>query len=254
MRIFLCDGIPEGILTGVYDAWASRLGHSQVRLQSGEPGDMELFAEYTRTRPDREKAEKVARTIKRELGAYAWQCIFQAALSEAPERADSIYRTVVEGLLASNKREQIMDRLQNKDIRRVFELSRRVGNEAHHYLGFLRFSELGGGILFSKIHPKARILSLIGDHFSQRFPMEHFLICDAAHEETLLHRAGHPWILTQGQALNPERTAQFSETEQEFRCLWQGFVDTIGIEERANSGLQRQLLPLRYRPDLVEKL
>ena len=33
MTIFLCDDTMEGIFTAVYDAWASRLGHANVKLQ-----------------------------------------------------------------------------------------------------------------------------------------------------------------------------------------------------------------------------
>ena len=67
MTIFLCDDTMEGIFTAVYDAWASRLGHANVKLQV-RGGTMELFADYREAETDMEKAEKVARTIKRELG------------------------------------------------------------------------------------------------------------------------------------------------------------------------------------------
>ena len=33
MYVFLCEDSPEGIFTGVYDAWESRLGHNNISLQ-----------------------------------------------------------------------------------------------------------------------------------------------------------------------------------------------------------------------------
>ena len=45
IRVFQCEDTLTGILTGVYDAWASRLGHEHVRLRSGEYEDLELFCE-----------------------------------------------------------------------------------------------------------------------------------------------------------------------------------------------------------------
>ena len=33
MVVFVCEDSPEGIFTGVYDAWNSRLGHENVRLE-----------------------------------------------------------------------------------------------------------------------------------------------------------------------------------------------------------------------------
>ena len=35
IRVFQCEDSLTGILTGVYDGWASRLGHSHVRLAMG---------------------------------------------------------------------------------------------------------------------------------------------------------------------------------------------------------------------------
>ena len=36
MQIFLCEDSVDGIFTGVYDAWASGLGHDNVRLLAGD--------------------------------------------------------------------------------------------------------------------------------------------------------------------------------------------------------------------------
>lgn len=46
IRVFQCEDSLTGILTGVYDGWASRLGHSHVRLAILDQGNMELFREY----------------------------------------------------------------------------------------------------------------------------------------------------------------------------------------------------------------
>ncbi|MDO5423947.1 MAG: TIGR03915 family putative DNA repair protein [Eubacteriales bacterium] len=252
MRIFLCEGTADGILTGIYDAWASRLGHENVKLQVQENWNLELFAEYEEVCTDGEKAEKVARTIKRELGEETWESIFQAALADAPERADSIYRTVAAGLSGRRGRQDLMACLQNPDICKVFELSRRVGREVHHYLGFLRFRELAGGILFSEIAPEARVLPLMGEHFAGRYPGEHFLIYDRTHGEFLAHQAGRPWVLVQGEELNREQIQACSEEEEKFQKLWQAFVHTIAIEARTNPKLQLQMLPKRFRAYMTE--
>ena len=46
MYVFICEDSLEGIFTGVYDACASRLGHRNIRLATGEPENYELFSEY----------------------------------------------------------------------------------------------------------------------------------------------------------------------------------------------------------------
>ena len=65
--IFQCEDSTEGIFTGVYDAWASRLGHGNVKLEAGTGHEMELFSEYRSVETDRKKAEKVASTVRKSM-------------------------------------------------------------------------------------------------------------------------------------------------------------------------------------------
>ena len=44
MMIFQCEDSVDGIFTGVYDAWACGLGHSNVGLRIRTQMNMELFA------------------------------------------------------------------------------------------------------------------------------------------------------------------------------------------------------------------
>ena len=45
MTVYVCGPEFESILCGVYDAWMSRKGHANVRLEiQGTNQDMELFA------------------------------------------------------------------------------------------------------------------------------------------------------------------------------------------------------------------
>ena len=64
MVLFICEDSIDGIFTGVYDAWASRLGHSNVGLRVQGQMNLELFAEYQEVQTDPAKAEKVARSIR----------------------------------------------------------------------------------------------------------------------------------------------------------------------------------------------
>ena len=76
-------------MTGVYDAYASKLGYDNVKLQIETEMDRELFAEYVEVEPDSEKAEKVLRTIRRELGLETHDCICQAAASWDKRKANA---------------------------------------------------------------------------------------------------------------------------------------------------------------------
>ena len=98
IRVFRCEDTLTGILTGVYDAWDSRLGHQNVRLSSAAAEDLELFCEYTDVEPDVEKAGKVFRTVKRRMGEEAALMIAYASACPHDEKADAVYRMIVIGL------------------------------------------------------------------------------------------------------------------------------------------------------------
>lgn len=250
MTVFLCNNSVDGIFSGIYDAWDSRLGHDKVKLQMEET-NFELFASYREVVVDAEKAKKVARTVRSRMGEEDYTFIYQAALSKDADKAECIYRTLVEGLMGK-RRGSVMQKLQDPYICRVFEMSRNIGNEAHHYLGFVRFRELKNGVLFSEIHPENQVLPMIGDHFADRFPCEHFMIYDSRHQVFLVHEAYKQWALVEGETLNREVTENLSEKEEQFQNLWKGFCKSIAIRERRNLKLQQQFLPLKFRKYLTE--
>lgn len=259
MTIFECEDSSDGIFTGVYDAWASHLGHANVRLQLQGIHTLDLFTDYRTVEPDASKAEKVARTIRRRMGEEGWQIIFRAAMARSEEKADCIYRTLVLGLSPSVSEKEaaaVLERLTDPAVCRVFELSRRSWHEAHHYMGFVRFAELKNGVLFSEIEAENQVLPLLADHFADRLPNEDFLIYDRAHRSALLHRRQKPCVLALD--LEPECAAGgadafLSEKERQMQQLWLGFCRSISIEARENPALQQQMLPLRFRKWMTEE-
>ena len=38
--VFQCEDSTDGIFTGIYDAWDSRVGHRNVKLEAGREYDM----------------------------------------------------------------------------------------------------------------------------------------------------------------------------------------------------------------------
>lgn len=201
MTIYVCEDCVDGIFTGVYNAWASRLGHANVVLRIAGPANLELFADYKTVETDAQKAQKVADTIRRRMGENSYEMIYRAALANAPEKADCIYRVLAVGLSRhtdSRTAHHLIEKLQDVNACRVFELSRKVQNEAHRYEGFVRFREMRGGFLFSEIEAENQVLPLVGEHFSNRFPNEHFLILDHHSGDCLVHAARQQWFIWRG--------------------------------------------------------
>ncbi|MBP3700687.1 MAG: TIGR03915 family putative DNA repair protein [Lachnospiraceae bacterium] len=263
ITVFLCGPEPEDIFTAVYDAWASRLGHSNVRLEiESEEQQMGLFCQYRRVARDLEKAEKVGRSIARKISWEAYYGVYQAALSFEQDRADAIYRFLVEGFRVGA---DIIHRLQIPAVCRVFELSRKVGNESHLFLGFTRFVQWDNGVLFARVAPKCNVLPLLAPHFEDRMSGEHWMIYDENRHKAAVHPAGRSWFMvdtTDGgweAQLRRGRDREIEPSEcsladdgANWEQLWRTFVTSIAIEPRRNPGLQRNLMPLWYRKHMTE--
>ena len=261
MHVFICENTPNGILTGVYDAWElkiqERCSHADIYLVSSQPDNYELFCDYHTVAPSAEKAGKVVSTLNRKLGHDFYETILTAILSidlsgkKKMDKANAVYQTIVAALY-SPKGARVLDSLSNPYIYRVFELSRATASEAHHLKGFLRFSELQNGVLFSTIHPKNNALPILAEHFTDRFPQENFMIYDETHQLAAVHRVRKNYMLVDASDINTELLQNYSENEARFQKLWLAFFDSIAIEARANPELQAQNIPKRFWKDAVE--
>lgn len=273
MYTFICEDSPNGIFSGVYDAWAfkieqnkqssfrtfkqPRCTHADIRLTCGEPDNYELFCEYLPVISSSQKSEKVARTLCTRLGTEFYETVMNALLAIVPERsgeidkADAIYRTVVLAL-SSPSGANTLQRLNNPYVHRVFTLSRATANEAHHLLGFLRFCELENGVLFSTIHPKNNALPILAEHFTDRLPREHFIIYDENRCLAALHTAGKNFMMADASDLDKSILKRKSCREAEYQNLWLTFFENIAIQARINPALQAQNMPKRFRRDTIE--
>ena len=55
MTVFTCEDNFDAMMTCVYEAWASRLGHSNIKLKTEPIGNLELFCDYRHVDADPEK-------------------------------------------------------------------------------------------------------------------------------------------------------------------------------------------------------
>ena len=250
-RILVCEDSQEGIFTGIYEADERRCDPLRTKLQAGEEGNLCLFADYIRVVPDPGKAEKVARTLRGRFGAECYEQICLALSSRQEDKGQAVYRTVVEGL-SGRVRGNLMAHLGNPYVARVFELARAAGNESHHLLGFLRFSETKNGLLFARISPKNNVLAHMMPHFADRFPGEDFVILDEGRRLYGVHPARGEWFLAVREEGAGLPDPELSDEERRMQELFRFFCRKIMIKERENSALQRQLLPYRFRDYMTE--
>ena len=70
----------------------------------------------------------------------------------------------------------------------------------------------------------------------------------------MIHPAGKEWFLFAGNIEKEDNFSAMDETEREkyYQALFTRFCQSIAIESRRNLKLQRNMLPLRFRKDMVE--
>lgn len=250
-RVYVCNDGITGIFSAIYDAWKTKLEQDELGIVLKGCINQELFCEYVECVESEQKTIAVENLIKKYLGYEAYWDIYHAVLSNDDEKGDAILGMMLEAKKITDSK-KIMQHLSHPKVRKVFELSRKVANESHYYKEIVRFKELENGVLFAQIEPQCQILTCLGDHFSNRFPLENWMIYDRTHKMFLVHRESKPWFLIIDEELNEDMAMRISEKERTYMRMWKGFFENIAIEERESYERQRQHLPLRYRKHVTE--
>jgi len=249
--VLQCEDSIEGIFSAVYSAWELKYGHqnTELRVLGTESENLELFAEYILLQADAEKSEKVLNTIRRTCSDRVYEQLFKAACSDAPDKADAIYRYIRIALKMGSK---VANHLTDPAVVRIMELNRAVGNEQHHYLGFLRFIEIPGNILLARYKPRHRLTELIMPHFADRFQEERFVIWDTGRNVAGVYQPGHGYVMVELTKEQTDVLQEYDEDNLAAEQLWKAFVENISIKERENRKLQRNNLPLHFRTYMPE--
>jgi probable DNA metabolism protein len=137
--------------------------------------------------------------------------------------------------------------LTNNSVYLTNKICKDVLHEAHRFMGFIRFSELQDGTMIAIIAPKYNILSIIENHFCQRFGNLQFIIYDEIRKLAIINtKACHRIVPI------PSVKLATSENEEEIRSLWRNFFRAIEIEGRKNLKIQQSRIPSKYRKNMTE--
>ncbi len=251
MTVFSCADDFSAMMTCIYEAWSSRLGHDNVKLVREPIHQLELFTDYVHVEADSEKTESVVRSINQKIskGAYMWT--FYASLSHEEDALDTIYRFLVLGFRYGAC---ICQMLQNPVVMRMMELRRNVGNEAHLFVEFSRFTSINNGIYVSHIEPKNNCLISVANHFADRMISEYWIIMDDNRNLAAVHLPNEEFYirnLTEDEATQLKMTEQFRDG---FVAMWEEYFNTIAIKQRVNPVCQRNHFPEWMRKHAVEFL
>lgn len=249
--IYLCEDSIEGIFSAIYQAYEEKHGHAanEIRIRERQ-FNREFFCCYREVDTDFDRAVKVARTVERDISREAYYFLQKAGASCRSEKADAMYRFVVEGLQTGSR---VLRHLTTPYMHTLCDIEKNINNEICHWTEFLRFEELENGMLFARINPKNAVLPFMADHFSDRFSGEDWMIADTIHQTVLIHTGNQDCLYASMEEVEWDGLKlQYAAEEETLQELWKLFVDAIAIRERKNCNLQTQLLPLRFRKYMKE--
>ena len=189
-------------------------------------------------------------TILMNFGTTAYQDLWYAAAASDPDRGTAVFYTLYKSFAHGKWNPKIMEAVADAHVGQVSRLRTRVWRELHHYYGFLRFREIGKQVLFSEIEPESDILEMLGAHFEDRLSGENWMIFDRKRKKAMMHPRRSACIVLKD--VQPESVSQKPEYPEVYEGLWKAFCSAIAIPERQNPALQQQLLPLKYRRNMVE--
>ncbi|WP_230398711.1 TIGR03915 family putative DNA repair protein [Novisyntrophococcus fermenticellae] len=249
MTIFTCFNQFEDMMTCIYDAWDSKLGHKNIRLLTEPVGNLELFCDYLHVDADKKKTASVINSIQNKISFEAYQMVFRCAMSQVPDKLDVIYRFLLFGFTYGSK---VVNMLQIPAVSAIFEVNRSVLNEAHQFQEFLRFTLMQDNVLVSHIEPRSDILTFLAPQFEDRMPSENWMIIDDNRKTAVVHPTNSEFYLTSLSNEEFDRLKLLEDHSDPYIDLWKGFFETIGIKERKNYKCQRNHIPLWCRKHVTE--
>lgn len=254
VRIYQCEDSVSGVLSAVYEAGISGYGHEFIKIRpmaANESYELELFTEFIQVETSDKKTVNVLDAVRNKISTKAYNYVMCAAISNFSDRGDAIYQFLTYGFSMGRR---VCDAMQIPWVKRIFEIRRRVYNEAHFYKEFIRFREVqkSPALLVATIEPEHRVLPIVMEHFSERFAGEWFIILDKKHQEAAFHQKNGGWELRILSAGEEKLLAELGEQQEEYVELWKTFFEHIAITERKNESLQRNMLALHYRKHMTE--
>ena len=247
--ILQCEDSLEGILTAIFDAFVEKnkmqeYHDGDIAIVIGENHTLSLFAQQMQVETDLDKAQKTLLSIQKKISYLAYKKVLSALCHFDADRGNVVLGFLVKGFPMGAR---VLEDMADPYVMRVIELSRKVDNESHMFLGLVRFFDLGK-FMYAEIEPKCHVLPQIMEHFADRYPNEHYVIYDKKRHVALIHLAFGNSFFVSGDEWNID----LSQHEDYFERLWSQYFKTIAIEERYNPRCQNNLIPKWYRKHMPE--
>lgn len=238
------DATFEGFLCVIYAIY-----YEKIEPQSIQPEGMEqlsLNAPPRRIETDNARAARVLKAIREKISEEAAEKVFYAFHAADEGRFLAISQYIRLGFSVSH---MVDSHLHESFVRLVHKLYKSVSREAHLLYGFCRFAETKQGVFYCQVTPKNDVLELLAKHFSQRLMNRQWVIHDKRRDKAAIYD-GNSYLIAAVPA--GDAAVSYADGEAEIQELWVTFFNTLAISERKNAKLQKNLLPLYFRPNMTE--
>jgi probable DNA metabolism protein len=245
MNVLIFDGTFQGILTAIYEAYYL-FPNAELILSENNYCDNLLYSKnYIKT--DIKKAEKVQNAIIKKIGISTLENIYLAYLYDSSD----VYTKILNYIkLAFSIGYKIDEHLYDIRVKNLIDIKNKITEEAHRFIGFIRFTSIDNKFLYSPIEPDSNILELLASHFKDRFSTENFIIHDVKREIALRFNSDKNEIdfieMTRDEYL------YLKDYKDEFEDLWKTYFKHTTILQRQNTSIQRAKMPKRYWKYITE--
>ncbi len=251
MTVYTCKDNFTAKMTCIHAAFASGISYQDIRLLTEPVSQLSLFEQYIHVEEDNDKTELVLDTIAKKISKEACLWVYYVSLSADHTSLDLIYRFLILGF---HYGKQITDMLQNPVVMKMMELRRKVGNEAHSFREFARFTAYYDRGYIALIEPKSNVLPYVANYFMDRMPSENFIIVDDTRRLAAIHPKNTPFYLSE---LDEATYLQFKKAAcaddlDPFVHYWKEYFKSIAIKERTNPNCQMSHFPLWMRKHVTE--
>jgi len=237
----LYDGTYEGFLSLIYEVYYKHLHVKSIQKVQKESL---LFEQVMEIQTDTLKAQKVLAALEKSFSHKDFRTITNIFLCDSKEFEKPLLDFIILGF-------KDIKNLKNINYPSIFyiqNLEKELFHIVHKMTGFVRFEELEDHTLYAKIQTKFNVISFLGKHFLHRLGSCDFIIHDVERKVAFVKYKDEINIRNVDSFQSP----QYSRDEEKFKKLWKTFFQSVAIEKRKNTKLQKQLVPLMYRTYMSE--
>lgn len=247
MNVFIAEKNIEGLLSALFYSFVAKI--LPDKITDGKVYQQGFSDVITQIKTDEKQAERVQTALIKYGGYDIIKRIKICLLSCGEEAALISFRFAYKTLFY---KKDVSGNLSDPVVIKFTFEEQKVWTERHHIMGFLRFRESAGGVIYARYSPDNDITELVAPHFLKRLSGLPFIIHDVKRNKI---------AVSDGFALKYDYTdlpANFSpsENEENFLNLWRRYYREINIKERTNLRGQDRFMPRRYRkymPETYEK-